>query len=60
MGTVITFTVTLQTHGADAYRRLRRTLKTALRRDQLEAIDIREHTGAPRRPPARVAAERKL
>jgi hypothetical protein len=37
-----TFTLRLRTHSAGAYRRLRRTLKTALRRDQLRAIDIRE------------------
>jgi hypothetical protein len=40
----MTFTVTLRTHSDGAHRRLARTLKTALRRDQLEAIDIREHT----------------
>ena len=46
MGTVklMTFTVTLRTDSDGAYRRLRRTLKTALRRDQLRAIDIREHS----------------
>jgi hypothetical protein len=37
-----TFTVTLRTHSEGAYRRLRRTLKTAWRRDQLQAIDARE------------------
>ena len=40
----MTCTVTLRTHSDRAHRRLARTLKTALRRDQLEAIDIREHT----------------
>jgi hypothetical protein len=45
-----TFTVTLRTHGDRAHRRLARTLKTALRRDQLEAIDIREHRASRRRP----------
>jgi hypothetical protein len=38
----MTFTVTPRTDGTGAYRRLRRTLKTALRRDQLRAIDVRE------------------
>jgi hypothetical protein len=48
----MTFTVTLRTHSDRAHRRLARTLKTALRRDQLEAIDIREHRRASRRRPA--------
>ena len=52
MGAVSTFTVTLRTNSTGAYRRLRRTLKTALRRDQLKAIDVREQTRASRRPPA--------
>jgi hypothetical protein len=43
VGTV-TFVVTLRTPREGAYRRLRRTLKTALRRDQLQAIDVREQT----------------
>jgi hypothetical protein len=43
VGTV-TFVVTLRTHGARAHRRLARTLKTAWRRDQLRAIDVREQT----------------
>ena len=38
-----TFTVTLKTHDARAYRRLAMTLKTALRRDQLKAIFVSEH-----------------
>jgi hypothetical protein len=44
----IFFTVTLHTHRDRAYRRLARTLKTALRRDQLRVIDIHE-TNAARR-----------
>jgi hypothetical protein len=40
----VTFTVTLRTDGSGAYRRLRRLLKTALRRDRLKAIDVHEHT----------------
>jgi hypothetical protein len=40
----VVFALTLQTHGEGAYRRLRRTLKTALRRDGLRAIDVREQT----------------
>jgi hypothetical protein len=48
----MTFTVTLRTHSEGAYRRLARTLKTAWRRDQLRAIDIREQTRASRRRPA--------
>jgi hypothetical protein len=39
----MTFTVVLRTNSTGAYRRLRRMLKTALRRDQLRAVDIREH-----------------
>jgi hypothetical protein len=42
MSTAI-FTVTLRTDSAGAHRRLARTLQTALRRDQLKAIDMREH-----------------
>jgi hypothetical protein len=37
-----------------AYRRLARTLKTALRRDLLRCVDIREQTTAFRRRPAQV------
>jgi hypothetical protein len=49
-----TFLVTLRTHSDRAHRRLAQTLKTALRRDQLRAIDIREH-GA--RPPHRAGSD---
>ena len=45
----IFFTVTLRTHHDRAYRRLARTLKTALRRDQLRAIKVREETNTARR-----------
>jgi hypothetical protein len=38
----VTFIVTLRTHSARAHRRLARLLKTALRRDQLRAVDVRE------------------
>jgi hypothetical protein len=44
MGRSVTFDVRLRTHSEGAYRRLRRMLKTALRRDQLRAIDVRERT----------------
>jgi hypothetical protein len=37
-----TFMLTLRTQETGAHRRLRRALKTLLRRDQLEAIDVRE------------------
>jgi hypothetical protein len=43
----MTFTVVLQTHSARAHRRLARALKTALRRDQLRAVDIYEQTTEP-------------
>jgi hypothetical protein len=42
MSRSVTFDVTLRTHSEGAYRRLRRTLKTALRRGQLRAVDVRE------------------
>jgi hypothetical protein len=46
MSQAATFVVTLRTHCGRAYRRLARTLRTALRRDQLRAIDARElHPG---------------
>jgi hypothetical protein len=54
----IYFCVTLRTHHDRAYRRLARTLKTALRRDQLRAIKVREvqqqppRTHANESPPA--------
>jgi hypothetical protein len=46
----MTFTVVLRTHSDRAHRRLARTLKTALRRDQLRAIDVHEQTTAPDNP----------
>ena len=46
-----TFTVVLRTHGEGAHRRLARTLKTALRRDRLKAIDVREHPAPEEKKP---------
>ena len=50
-----TFTVTLKTHDARAYRRLAMTLKTALRRDQLKAIFVSANTHAMCRRTVRVS-----
>jgi hypothetical protein len=47
----IFFTVTPRTHHNRAYRRLARTLKTALRRDQLRATSVCEETNVARRGP---------
>jgi hypothetical protein len=59
-----TFTLTLRTPTGGAYRRLRRTLKTALRRDRLQAVDIRacpHGVRPPRRAGSDLAAgERKM
>jgi hypothetical protein len=48
------FTLTLRAlpGSSSAYRRLARTLKTALRRDQLRCVDICEQTNTSRRRPA--------
>jgi hypothetical protein len=47
MNRAVTFAVTLRTHREGAYRRLARTLKTALRRDQLRAVSIHEEPTRP-------------
>jgi hypothetical protein len=49
MSAQIIFTLTLRTAPDGAYRRLRRALKTLLRRDALECIDAREVHGTPHR-----------
>jgi len=54
----VTFTVVLTTEGTGAYRRLRRTLKTALRRDQLRAVDVREIFASPDEPASPAPAQR--
>jgi hypothetical protein len=57
----VTFTVVLRTESTGAYRRLRRMLKTALRRDQLRAIDVRESVPriSHRRPAQAVRTSRQ-
>jgi hypothetical protein len=40
----VTFMVVFRTESTGAHRRMRRMLKTAWRRDQLRAIDVREQT----------------
>lgn len=44
------FSMILQTRDDGAYRRLRRLLKTALRRDQLRCVDAKEIHNSPAKP----------
>jgi hypothetical protein len=55
------FTLTLRAlpGSSSAYRRLARTLKTALRRDQLRCVDICEQTNTSRRRPAPTTMDMK-